>query len=175
MDDAPQPDPPSLLDELEWRDATTADEELLEVATWVNVNWLRHRTSRAEVRENPRLAHYFADFGRRDGDLGVVAQTRTETVGVAWARTFSAQDPGYGYVADTVPEVSVTVFEDYRREGVGRALLERLADRLRTAGYAGASLSVEDGNEAVNLYGRLGYRTVGHDGTAETMLLDLRV
>ncbi|WP_313535345.1 MULTISPECIES: GNAT family N-acetyltransferase [Arsenicicoccus] len=71
--------------------------------------------------------------------------------------------------------MSVTVFEDYRREGVGRALLERLADRLRTAGHAGASLSVEDGNEAVNLYGRLGYRTVGHDGTAETMLLDLRV
>lgn len=163
-----------LLSRLEWRDASTVDEELLEVATWVDVTWSGRPLDQAEVRRTPELAHYFADFGTRPGDVGVVAQTDTETVGVAWARRFSSADPGYGYVADDVPEVSVCVFEDYRRRGVGTQLLRRLHARLREAGVQGASLSVEDGNDAVELYARLGYRVVGRSGDSDTMLLDLR-
>ncbi|MCH8612152.1 GNAT family N-acetyltransferase [Arsenicicoccus dermatophilus] len=164
----------SLLDTLEWRDATADDEELLEVATWVCASWLRVRHTREEIREIPELAHLFVDFGRRRGDVGVVAQDDHETVGVAWARRFSGTEPGYGYVADDIPELSMCVFEPHRRQGVGRELLLRLVDRLRAEGTQGVSLSVEDGNGAAELYEQLGFRAVGRCGEADTMLLDLR-
>lgn len=163
-----------LLARIEWRDAATVDEELLEVATWVAVTWDGAPVDRAEVRRRPELVHYFAGFGLRPGDVGVVAQTETETAGVAWARRFSAADPGYGYVADDLPEASVCVFADYRRRGLGRELMERLHERLRAQGVAGVSLSVAEHNGAAELHEQLGYRAVGRSGDADTMLLDLR-
>ncbi len=77
-------------------------------------------------------ARYVADWGRA-GDVALCAlDRRDEPVGAAWYRRFSAGAPGYGYVADDVPELAIAVYPEFRRQHVGSLLLERAA-RASTA------------------------------------------
>ncbi|WP_326608754.1 GNAT family N-acetyltransferase [Streptomyces sp. NBC_01800] len=85
-------------------------------------------------------------------------------------------EPGYGFVAPDVPELTLGVLPGQRGCGHGRALMEAL---IRAAGERPASvdrlsLSVEDGNPAVHLYTSLGFTRVGRNGGSDTMLLDIR-
>ncbi|MGV8978956.1 MAG: GNAT family N-acetyltransferase [Cellulomonas sp.] len=92
--------------------------------------------------------------------------------GAAWARTFPPDDPGYGYVAEDVPELGMAVLPAWRGRGVGRALLGAVLDQARTLGRPAMSLSVEDGNDVARaLYVRRGFRVVGREGSSDTMLL----
>lgn len=96
-------------------------------------------------------------------------------MGAAWARPLSADEPGYGYVADDVPEVSMAVFSRYRGAGVGTRMLSELMTRLARDGWLHVSLSVEDGNVAARrLYGRHGFTVVGREGDSDTVVMDLR-
>lgn len=84
-----------------------------------------------------------------------------------WMRYFTAANPGYGFVDEQTPELSIGVREGFRGQGVGRALMgaaiEAAPDRL--------SLSVEDGNRAIHLYESFGFVPVGREGNSTTMLL----
>ncbi len=81
-------------------------------------------------------------------------------------RYFTAAGPGFGFVDEQIPELSIGVHEGLRGQGVGRALMraatEAAPDRL--------SLSVEDGNRAIHLYESLGFVPVGREGNSTTML-----
>jgi GNAT superfamily N-acetyltransferase len=87
-----------------------------------------------------------------------------------WWRYFSAEEPGYGFVSEDVPEVGIGVVAGRRGEGIGRALLNAL---LAVAPGA-LSLSVDDGNPAVELYRKSGFVPVGRVGNSTTMLRDAR-
>lgn len=154
------------------RDLQPSDAELLAAATLDNVNWCGPRFTAEQVRDDPALAHYWAHPpGPRD--LGLVAEVpvadaeRSPAVGVAWLRHFSATDPGYGFVDEAIPELSIWVRADRRGSGVGGRLLAALLDRAEAAGLPGVSLSVEAGNPARRLYERTGFVHAGvrPDGT----------
>jgi ribosomal protein S18 acetylase RimI-like enzyme len=81
----------------------------------------------------------------------------------------TADRPGYGYIADDVPELSIGVSPGQRGRGVGRALLEALIEAA--ASYGRLSLSVEPENRAAELYRSLGFQKVGRNGGSDTMLL----
>jgi ribosomal-protein-alanine N-acetyltransferase len=49
----------------------------------------------------------------------------------------------------------------YRRRGIGRALLEHFLDEAREAGTSQVHLEVRDGNPAVAMYRRAGFKSVG--------------
>ena len=129
----------------------------------------------------PHNARYVEAWGR-PGDLAIVALDRQEeAVGAAWCRFFSADAPGYGFVAENVPELSIAVYPEFRRAGVGGLLLGSLIARSRTTEARGMSLSVARANPARSLYTRHGFVPVReHDPaeasdpstTSETMLLD---
>lgn len=56
-------------------------------------------------------------------------------------------------------EIAVTVVDEWQRRGLGRALVERLADRARTQGVAAFCALIADHNEAaLALLGRIGSR-----------------
>ena len=55
----------------------------------------------------------------------------------------------------------VAVMPSARRRGVGRALLETLADHARTRDVRRLFLEMRDGNPAEKLYRRLGFTVVG--------------
>src|SRR3546814_19732508 len=76
-----------------------------------------------EVLAEPKLAHYVLGWPRA-GDFGVVASDDDgRLVGAAWCRSFTADDPGFGFVSSEVPEVSLGVVSGFRRRGVGRQLM----------------------------------------------------
>jgi len=157
------------------REATEDDGPFLFEMLTEAVNWTGEaRVARPDVERHPELRHYVAGWPRA-GDLGVIAVDASGArVGAAWCRTFSAADPGYGFVASDVPEVSLAVVPGWRERGIGRRLLGALVDRARREGWRAVSLSVEEGNRAAGLYRATGFVTVARTGAAETMLLELR-
>src|ERR1022692_3949891 len=96
------------------------------------VNWSPEwkKKSRERVLSTPRTAHYIAGWPR-DTDLGVIAEGNGQRVGAAWLRFLPASDPGYGFVASDVPELTVGVAPSWRGRGAGRALLRAIADQAR--------------------------------------------
>lgn len=104
----------------------------------------------------------------------MIAEANGQPVGAAWLRSLTADDPGYGFVAADVPELSIGVVASWRGQGIGRALLRALADRARSAGVSQISLSVERNNRARRLYLAEGYRVVGSsDASSGAMIKDL--
>ncbi|WP_349775145.1 bifunctional helix-turn-helix transcriptional regulator/GNAT family N-acetyltransferase [Curtobacterium sp. MCSS17_007] len=155
-----------------FRDVTADDTALLRHATLAAMNWRTDAFSDADL-DRPDFAHYFVGFdGSRD--RGVVAVDGEGPVGVAWVRFLPADDPGYGFVSEDVPELTLAVEPRGRGRGIGTALLTRLLAAGRAAGWRGVSLSVEDGNTGARiLYERVGFRTVGRNGDSDTMLVRL--
>jgi GNAT superfamily N-acetyltransferase len=99
------------------------------------VNWSPEwkKKSRERVLSTPRTAHYIAGWPR-DTDLGVIAEGNGQRPGAAWLRFLPASDPGYGFVASDVPELTVGVAASWRGRGVGRVLLRAIADQARSTG-----------------------------------------
>lgn len=115
------------------------------------------------------LARYLEGWGRV-GDVGVVAEDDGgRPVGAAWCRRFSASRPGYGFLDEATPELSIAVGPDHRGAGLGGRLLRSVHDSLRLHGVEAVSLSVEAANPARRLYERAGYRPVAEAPGAITM------
>lgn len=126
----------------------------------------------ADVLAAPDLAHYVPDLGARDRGL-VLQDEERDDVGAVWWRFFEAVDPGYGFVAPDVPEVTVGLLPASRGRGLGSRLLGELIALARIEGLTALSLSVEPENFAARLYRNLGFVQVGTNGGSETMLLPL--
>src|SRR3954470_23103117 len=125
------------------------------------VNWrddgAEERPALEEQLAQPELRRYVEGWGRKD-DLAVVALDRVdEPIGAAWYRIFDAGEPGYGFVATDVPELSIAVYPECRGQRVGSLLLGTLVNRARTDGYRAISLSVAAANPARRLYERHGF------------------
>lgn len=128
----------------------------------------------AEVMGRPEFAHYIAGWPR-PGDLGVVEVDAAtgEPIGAAWLRYLGSADPGYGYVDDVTPELTIGVTRAARRRGTGGRLIAALMDAAREQGIGAISLSVEPDNYAMRLYERHGFRAVGVNGGSATMICPL--
>ncbi|NML51719.1 GNAT family N-acetyltransferase [Streptomyces sp. R302] len=155
------------------RPAAAGDAEFLTAILLEAFNWDAPRFSRDEILATPHFAHYVTGWPRA-GDFGVVAEAPSGApVGAAWARTFPAHDPGYGHVDPQVPELTVGVLPGHRGRGVGGALLDAVVALAARSGVDRLSLSVEDGNHAAALYASRGFVTVGREGNADTMVIQL--
>jgi len=87
------------------RPATQEDVEFLqkmlyEAARW-NPDWPREPME--EVLAEPMLTRFHEGWGR-PGDAGVIAELDGVPVGAAWYRLFTAEEPGYGFVDEKIPE-----------------------------------------------------------------------
>ncbi|MEU4887738.1 MULTISPECIES: GNAT family N-acetyltransferase [Streptomyces] len=155
--------------------ATADDAGFLTDMLVAAVNWDRAREAvgRDRVLVDHRTAHYVEGWPR-PGDLGVVAvEAGGQPIGAAWLRLFSSDDPGYGFVAEGVPELSVGVLPPWRGRGVGRALLSEIARAAVEGGFDRICLSVERANRARRLYAAAGFTTVGSGPDSDTMVMAL--
>lgn len=109
----------------------------------------------------PDIAIYVQDWGR-PGDEGLIAieNTSGREVGACWIRCWTADQHGYGYVAEQTPEISIALLPEHRRKGLGASLLTTMLDQARNR-YPSVSLSVVKDSPAVRLYQRLGFQVVG--------------
>jgi GNAT superfamily N-acetyltransferase len=136
------------------------------------VNWSSEwkKKSRSRVLSAPGTARYIAGWPR-ETDLGVIAEADGARIGAAWLRFFAVSDPGYGFVAPGIPELTIGVAAHWRGRGAGRALLQAIAGQACLAGIGQISLSVERKNFAHRLYLSEGYRVAGPGYTgSDTMV-----
>jgi GNAT superfamily N-acetyltransferase len=119
--------------------------------------------------EDP-VYRYVRNWGRR-GDFGLVALADGNLVGAAWYRLFREAEPGFGFVDEATPELTLAVVPARRGQGFGHELLEGLLARAREDALPAISLSAPKG--ATALYERYGFRAHHEaDGTV-TMLASL--
>lgn len=143
---------------------------LYEAARW-NPDWPREPIE--EVLADPILVRYHAGWGR-PGDGGVVAEFEGEPVGAAWYRLFTPEAPGYGFVDEKIPELSIAVVPLHRRKGIGEALLRSCLVEAREEGFQALSLSVAAHNRSRMMYQRAGFEKVSEsEGDSWTMVANL--
>jgi ribosomal protein S18 acetylase RimI-like enzyme len=105
------------------------------------------------------LSRYVDNWGR-PGDVAVIAHETGNRVGAAWLRLFRQSEPGYGFVDENTPELSIAVVPSRRRHGLGQELMDALLEAARAAGHGAVSLSVEADSAAVGFYERNGFTHV---------------
>jgi ribosomal protein S18 acetylase RimI-like enzyme len=156
------------------RDAASEDIDFLAAMLLEAVNWRQdgQPATLQSIMNSPDLWHYLSDW-KRSSDFGFLALEAEETpVGASWARFMTAEDPGYGFVDEGIPELGMGVLSTHRGQGVGRALLEHTMQASADRGFPGLSLSVENENEGARaLYVSCGFIVAGRVGNSHTMVL----
>ena len=122
----------------------------------------------------PGMIYFLENFGRK-GDFGFVAESADKILlGAVWARLFSEENKGYGFVSNEIPELAIAVVPEFQGRGIGTKLLETLIAAARGLNFPALSLSVYRKNPARKLYERFGFHdadTSNETGSSVTMIL----
>jgi GNAT superfamily N-acetyltransferase len=118
------------------------------------------------------LTRYVDNWGR-PGDVAVMSTETGHRIGAAWLRVFPEGAPGYGFVDERTPELTIAVVPSRRRHGLGQELLDALLARAREEGHNAVSLSVEADSPAVAFYERNGFEAVRESDGGLVMRRDL--
>lgn len=119
-----------------------------------------------EIINRPELQVYIADFGKRKGDMGLVAEADNKIVGAVWVRIMN----DYGHIDDETPSFAISLYKEYRNYGIGTALMKEMLKALAQAGYKQASLAVQKENYAVKMYLNVGF-TVFDENEEEYIMI----
>ena len=121
------------------------------------------------IIEMPELSIYYDDFGSGTADHCIVAEDNDFVVGAAWVRIMN----DYGHVDDDTPSLAISVLKDYRGQGIGTQLLQKMLGMLKIKGYERLSLSVQKANYAVRMYRHVGFITVDENDEEFIMICEL--
>ena len=123
-----------------------------------------------EIVREPSIAKYVGNWGKK-GDEGYIAydQETLKPIGAIWIRVFSKENQGYGYINEKIPELSIAILPEYRNQGIGTKLIDKLIIET-TSKHPGLSLSVSFNNPAVRLYKRFGFEVVDQKAHSLTMV-----
>jgi ribosomal protein S18 acetylase RimI-like enzyme len=127
-----------------------------------------------EIIHEPFISKYVEGWGR-EGDFGFIAITNDgKSIGSITARYFNEKNKGFGFVSNDVPEIGMALLKEYRRQGIGTALLNTLFKEATEKKIKRLSLSVDPINKgALKLYQRFGFKETGMTGTSITMITDV--
>lgn len=118
----------------------------------------------------PELQLYIADFGTQKADFAMVAEVEGKVIGAAWSRIVK----DYGHIDEQTPSLSISLYKEYRAQGIGTKLFRELLDCLSYEGYERASLSVQKANYAAKMYLNMGFRIVKENEEDYVMVIDLK-
>lgn len=111
------------------------------------------------IIELPELQVYITDFGKRANDICFLAEVDGKVAGAVWVRVME----DYGHLEDGVPSFAISLYKEYRGQGIGTALMKRMLRELAERGYEKASLAVQKANYAVRMYQKMGFEIVGEN------------
>ena len=117
----------------------------------------------------PELALYYEDFGSGKADHCIVADDDGRIVGAVWVRIMN----DYGHVDDETPSFAISLYREYRGQGIGTRLMKEMLGLLKRKGFEQASLAVQKANNAVRMYEKVGFRTVDENEEEYIMVCEL--
>ena len=115
------------------------------------------------------LMVYLYAFGRGKADFALVAEMDGKIVGAVWTRIMH----DYGHVDDETPSFAISLYKEYRGQGIGTRLMQEMLQVLKSKGFKRASLSVQKANYAVRMYEKLGFRIIKESEEEYIMICDL--
>lgn len=121
------------------------------------------------IINRPELQVYISNFGASKHDIAFVADIDGKIVGAVWVRIMN----DYGHVDDSTPSFAISLYKDYRRKGIGTALMKEMLTSLKLRGYEQASLSVQKENYATKMYQKLGFQIIDENEEEYLMLKKL--
>lgn len=122
-----------------------------------------------EIIEQPELKLYYEGFGTGRADYCIVADDEGKVVGAVWTRIMN----DYGHIDDETPSFAISLYKEYRGQGIGTKLMEEMLDLLKEKGYERASLAVQKANYAVKMYKNVGFKTVDENAEEYIMVCEL--
>jgi len=145
-----------LFEAVYWRAIARSDEPSLE-----------HGLAAAGV------SHALSSWGKRAGDVAVIASINATPIGTAWYRFWGDDDCIRGHIDSAIPTLVIAVHRDYRCLGVGQQMIEWLACYAAKRHIAKISLMVSTDNQAINLYRKCGF--VDYQLIGDSILMTLTI
>ncbi len=121
------------------------------------------------IINQPELQLYITGFGKKEDDIGLVAEVDNKIVGAVWVRIMN----DYGHIDNDTPSFAISLHEDYRGLGIGTALMQEMLRILKRKGYKQVSLAVQKANYAVEMYKKVGFEVVNENEEEYIMLCRL--
>jgi len=112
----------------------------------------------------------YADGWGRVGDTSLIAMDEGgHSIGAAWFRLFPEDIPGFGFLDEQTPEMTLVVVPTKQGQGIGRLLLNALVERAREEGYSMLSVSVKRGDAEAENFLAEGFEQVREEGNTLTL------
>ena len=108
------------------------------------------------IIDDESLQVYIRDFGKSSHDRCLVAESSGCIVGAIWSRIMN----DYGHIDDETPSIAISLYKEYRNQGIGTQLLHQMIVLLKQEGYKSVSLSVQKANYALQMYRKAGFQII---------------
>jgi ribosomal protein S18 acetylase RimI-like enzyme len=129
--------------------------------------------SKQEAMFDQDFTKIVEDWGDKSGDTAVIAETDFCCAGAAWFRYWDKENNIRGYMDESVPVIVIGVQEDFRRQGIGTALMAKLFHYAEEKKIKTLSLCVSKDNHAINLYMKRGFKEYMDTGDSLIMVREL--
>ncbi len=80
-----------------------------------------------DIIYQPELYSFIEDFGTQPDDHCLVAEVDGNLVGAVWCRIAN----NYGHVDNTTPNLAISLYKEYRSNGIGTRLMTTMLEKLK--------------------------------------------
>lgn len=119
-----------------------------------------------DIIASPELQIYVERFGALKDDFALVAEIEGKIVGAVWVRIMN----DYGHIDEETLSLAISLYKEYRRQGIGTNMMKEMLSLLKTHGYKRVSLSVQKANYAAEMYRKIGFEIIKENGDEWIML-----
>ena len=135
----------------------------------MDISSLKLQQVAAEIQETASEEKLQQVFGTGRADHCIVADNNGKVIGAVWTRIMN----DYGHVDDETPSFAISLYKEYRGQGIGTRMMNEMLALLKEKGYKQASLAVQKANYAVRMYEKVGFKTVDENAEEYIMVCEL--
>ena len=122
-----------------------------------------------EIINEPSIKVYIENFGKKPHDYCLCAEVDNKIVGAVWTRIIN----GFGHIDNETPEFAISLYGEYRGQGIGTTLMKEMLKLLSEKGYKKTSLAVQKDNYAVKMYKKVGFKIISE--TEEEYIMECKL